>query len=94
MLEGLCFCDLSSPPTSLSALLASLYDQACPLIVQQTDQHRISALNGALQHRFKLGLWGGLAHAALDTYLLRGYAPWTLRHRYYSAVEVIHLINV
>ena len=29
---------------------------------------------------FRLGLWGGLAHAALDTYLLRGKAPWTLRH--------------
>lgn len=32
--------------------------------------------------RFKMGLWGGLVHAALDTYLLRGNAPWTLRHRY------------
>ena len=32
--------------------------------------------------RFKMGLWGGLAHAALDTYLLRGNAPWTLQHRY------------
>ncbi|DBB05478.1 TPA: hypothetical protein ACH3X1_012437 [Trebouxia sp. C0004] len=31
---------------------------------------------------FKMGLWGGLAHAALDTYLLRGNAPWTLRHRH------------
>jgi electron-transferring-flavoprotein dehydrogenase len=28
----------------------------------------------------KFGLWGGLAHAALDTYLLRGRAPWTLHH--------------
>ncbi len=28
----------------------------------------------------KGGLWGGLAHAALDTYILRGRAPWTLRH--------------
>ena len=27
------------------------------------------------------GLLGGLAHAAVDTYLLRGNAPWTLRHR-------------
>jgi electron-transferring-flavoprotein dehydrogenase len=25
----------------------------------------------------KLGLWGGLAYAGLDTYLLRGKAPWT-----------------
>jgi electron-transferring-flavoprotein dehydrogenase len=29
---------------------------------------------------FRLGLWGGLANAALDTYLLRGKAPWTFRH--------------
>ncbi len=26
------------------------------------------------------GLWGGLAYAALDTYVFRGHAPWTLRH--------------
>jgi hypothetical protein len=24
-------------------------------------------------------LWGGLAYSAIDTYLLRGKAPWTLR---------------
>jgi electron-transferring-flavoprotein dehydrogenase len=29
---------------------------------------------------FRWGLWGGLVHAALDTYILRGRAPWTLRH--------------
>ncbi len=29
---------------------------------------------------FRLGLWFGLAYAALDTYLLGGRAPWTLRH--------------
>src|ERR1700689_1859509 len=28
---------------------------------------------------FRYGLWTGLAHAALDTYILRGRAPWTLR---------------
>jgi electron-transferring-flavoprotein dehydrogenase len=28
----------------------------------------------------KFGLWGGLAYAALDTYLLRGKAPWTFHH--------------
>src|SRR3984885_13351014 len=28
---------------------------------------------------FRHGLWAGLAHAALDTYILRGRAPWTLR---------------
>ena len=29
---------------------------------------------------FRLGLWGGLAYSALDTFLFRGNAPWTLRH--------------
>lgn len=27
------------------------------------------------------GLWGGMAYAALDTYLLRGQAPWTFKPR-------------
>ncbi|MDX1484672.1 MAG: electron transfer flavoprotein-ubiquinone oxidoreductase [Alphaproteobacteria bacterium] len=30
---------------------------------------------------FRFGLWGGLLHAAIDTYILRGRAPWTLGHR-------------
>jgi len=29
---------------------------------------------------FRLGLWAGLAYSALDTYILRGRAPWTLRN--------------
>jgi electron-transferring-flavoprotein dehydrogenase len=29
---------------------------------------------------FRFGLWGGLAYSAVDTYLLRGNAPWTLHH--------------
>lgn len=28
----------------------------------------------------KFGLWGGLAYAAVDTYVLRGKAPWTFHH--------------
>jgi electron-transferring-flavoprotein dehydrogenase len=28
----------------------------------------------------KFGLWGGLINAALDTYVLRGKAPWTFHH--------------
>jgi electron-transferring-flavoprotein dehydrogenase len=30
----------------------------------------------------RFGLWGGLVHAALDTYVFRGRAPWTLHHRH------------
>jgi electron-transferring-flavoprotein dehydrogenase len=29
---------------------------------------------------FRFGLWGGLAYSALDTYLLRGRAPWTFHN--------------
>ena len=29
---------------------------------------------------FALGLWGGMAYAALATYVLRGRAPWTFHH--------------
>ena len=29
---------------------------------------------------FRKGLWGGLLRAAIDTYIWRGKAPWTLRH--------------
>ncbi|MCW8087643.1 electron transfer flavoprotein-ubiquinone oxidoreductase [Sabulicella glaciei] len=28
----------------------------------------------------KFGFWGGMANAALDTYLFRGRAPWTMTH--------------
>ncbi len=30
---------------------------------------------------FHKGLWTGLAYSAIDTYLLRGRAPWTLHHK-------------
>jgi electron-transferring-flavoprotein dehydrogenase len=29
---------------------------------------------------FRLGLWGGLAYSAFDTFVLRGRAPWTFHH--------------
>lgn len=29
---------------------------------------------------FNLGLWAGLAYAALDTYILQGHAPWTFKN--------------
>ena len=29
---------------------------------------------------FRWGFWGGMAHAAVDSYVLRGRAPWTMRH--------------
>ncbi len=35
-----------------------------------------------LRPSFSRGLWAGLAYSALDTYLFRGKAPWTLHHRH------------
>jgi electron-transferring-flavoprotein dehydrogenase len=36
----------------------------------------------------KWGMWGGLVNAAVDTYLLRGKAPWTMGHHAdYSATK-------
>ncbi len=32
----------------------------------------------------KWGMWGGLVNAALDTYLFRGKAPWTLHNRHHD----------
>jgi electron-transferring-flavoprotein dehydrogenase len=29
---------------------------------------------------FRLGLWGGLAYSAFDTFVMRGRAPWTFHH--------------
>jgi len=33
-----------------------------------------------LRPSFRMGLFGGLVYSALDTYVFRGKAPWTLRH--------------
>jgi electron-transferring-flavoprotein dehydrogenase len=42
------------------------------------ELHRVRNVRGAFS---RWGFWGGLANAAVDTYLFRGKAPWTLRHR-------------
>ena len=40
------------------------------------ELHRVRNLRPS----FRWGLWGCLLYSGLDTYLLRGKAPWTLRH--------------
>jgi electron-transferring-flavoprotein dehydrogenase len=41
---------------------------------------------------FRFGLWGGLAYSALDSYVLRGRAPWTFHnHADYTELERAHL---
>jgi electron-transferring-flavoprotein dehydrogenase len=36
-------------------------------------------LSRNIRPSFHWGLWGGIAYSALDTYILRGRAPWTLK---------------
>ncbi|MFO0995619.1 MAG: electron transfer flavoprotein-ubiquinone oxidoreductase [Alphaproteobacteria bacterium] len=40
------------------------------------ELHRVRNIRPA----FRWGMWAGLGYSALDTYLLRGRAPWTLHH--------------
>ena len=40
------------------------------------ELHRVRNLRPS----FRWGLWGGMLYSGLDTYLLRGRAPWTLHH--------------
>ena len=40
------------------------------------ELHRVRNLRPS----FRWGLWGGMLYSGLDTYVLRGRAPWTLRH--------------
>ncbi|HEX2581905.1 MAG TPA: electron transfer flavoprotein-ubiquinone oxidoreductase [Dongiaceae bacterium] len=65
-----------------------LRDQKAGREASEYDRHLRESWVGRDLHRsrnirpgFHRGLWAGLAYAALDTYLLRGRAPWTLHHR-------------
>ncbi len=42
----------------------------------------LSAVRNVRPAFAKLGLWGGLAYSAFDTYVLRGKAPWTFHHEH------------
>jgi electron-transferring-flavoprotein dehydrogenase len=42
----------------------------------------------------KWGMWGGLAHAAIDTYLFRGRAPWTLHQTHSDNESLMEVTQV
>jgi electron-transferring-flavoprotein dehydrogenase len=65
---------LSSPGVDLSS-----YEDAVKNSWIQTELHGVRNIRPGFTHFG--GLLGGLAHAALDTYILRGNAPWTFHHR-------------
>lgn len=51
-------------------------------LTPQIDQELFRERNIRPSFSLGAGIWGGIAYSALDTYLLRGQAPWTLRHRW------------
>jgi electron-transferring-flavoprotein dehydrogenase len=55
--------------------------EAYPSALERSWVHEELARARNIRPAFaKFGLWGGLAYAGLDTYLLRGRAPWTFGH--------------
>ncbi len=58
------------------AALLDAYPAALRASWVQDELHRARNVRPG----FRLGLFGGLVHAALDAYVLRGKAPWTLHH--------------
>ena len=78
---------MKSGMTAAEAIFDALRDDSSP--VEITDYR--SRLEGTwlwdelhrvrnLRPSFRWGLWGGMLYSGLDTYVLRGRAPWTLHH--------------
>jgi len=62
-----------------SAVDLSSYEDAVKNSWIHTELHGVRNIRPGFSHLG--GLFGGLAHAAVDSYILRGNAPWTLHHR-------------
>ena len=62
---------LETPPPQLDA-----YPEAFKSSWAHEELHRARNIRPS----FHKGLWAGLAYSALDTYLLRGKAPWTFKN--------------
>ena len=78
---------MKSGMTAAEALFAHLAsEQAGAEVATYPDRLRTTWLWDELRlvrnirPAFRWGLWGGIAYSAIDTYLLQGRAPWTLRH--------------
>jgi electron-transferring-flavoprotein dehydrogenase len=54
------------------------YTQAFKASWAHEELHKVRNLRPS----FRWGLYGGIAYAAIDTYLFKGKAPWTLHHRH------------
>ena len=80
---------MKSGMTAAEAIFDALRDGPGASTLEITDYH--ARLEGSwlwdelhrvrnLRPSFRWGLWGGMLYSGLDTYLLRGKAPWTLHH--------------
>ena len=78
---------MKSGMTAAEAIFDALRDESSPCEVTDyrsrlegtwlwDELHRVRNLRPS----FRWGLWGGMFYSGLDTYLLRGRAPWTLHH--------------
>jgi electron-transferring-flavoprotein dehydrogenase len=77
---------MKSGMTAADALFDHLTGQGGPEVVGYPERLRHTWLWDELQGvrnirpSFRWGLFGGIGYSAIDTYLLRGKAPWTLHH--------------
>jgi len=66
--------------SSQSAVDMSPYEDAFKASWVHAELHSVRNIRPGFSHFG--GLVGGMVHAAIDTYFLRGKAPWTLHHRH------------
>ena len=77
---------MKSGMTAAEALFDALADEATVEVKDYPERLKRTwvwdELYGVRNIRpsFRWGLWGGMAYSAVDTYLFRGKAPWTLRN--------------
>ena len=78
---------MKSGMTAAEAIFDALRDDSSPPEITDyrsrlektwmwNELHRVRNLRPS----FRWGLWGGMLYSGLDTYVLRGKAPWTLHH--------------
>jgi electron-transferring-flavoprotein dehydrogenase len=85
---------MKSGMTAAEALFEALADASVVEVKSYSDRLRQTWLWDELYRvrnirpSFRWGLWGGMAYSAIDTYVLQGKAPWTLRnHADHSALK-------
>jgi electron-transferring-flavoprotein dehydrogenase len=77
---------MKSGMTAAEALFEALADESVVEIKSYPDRLEQTWLWDELYRvrnirpSFRWGLWGGMAYSAIDTYVLQGKAPWTLRN--------------